>query len=72
MSKWIHNEGGPTCFCGETTIVKILTHEILLLCLLHEKEESAVWTLPPNKPENWPNLSNEEMEKLIFGEINDN
>lgn len=55
MTEWTDNEPGPTCICGNPTIVKADSpHHALLLCLFHTAAEGAAWTLPADRPANWP------------------
>ncbi len=63
---WTDKEAGPQCTCGWPTVVSITEGRLpILWCFGHTKEEGAWWPLPSEKPENWPNLSNEEMQTLI-------
>lgn len=63
---WTSGEPGPTCPCGKPTAV-IFTAAGLpaLLCFAHTEEESALYSLPREKPEKWPALTTEEMQALI-------
>jgi len=62
---WIHGEEGPDCFCGNPTIVWIIGERASLICLFHTPKEGASFPLPAEKPDTWPNLTNEEMEILV-------
>ena len=63
---WIDNEKGPKCGCGMPTLVKIMDGKPLLFCVFHEQEEGACWSLPKERPDNWADISREEVEKLIM------
>lgn len=62
---WKNNEIGPICFCGLPTCIKIDNNNITLICLMHPGLTAICYPLPQNKPDNWPDLSDEEMEKLV-------
>lgn len=65
---WTHGEQGPTCFCGMPTYVMISedNKRINLLCVFHTSEAGALFPLPINdRPDNWLNLTDEEMSDLI-------
>ncbi len=69
---WVHGEKGPQCFCGSSTHVWISDNEVFLMCLLHTPKEGVLFPLPPEKPDNWPNLSDEEMQNLfVKGQLGD-
>ena len=68
--RWKAGEPGPTCFCGLPTsvaFIEVAPNKSLpiLMCLFHQKGFGAEFTLPSERPENWPNLSHEEMKKLV-------
>ena len=63
--KWQDKEKGPECFCGMPTRVFLTNDKPALLCLFHTNEEGAMFPLPAERPENWPNLSTEEMVSLV-------
>lgn len=68
--EWKHGEAGPHCFCGCPTVVMVTENveegEINLVCLLHTGSAGAIFPLPKNKrPAHWPNLTDEEMMKLV-------
>ena len=66
MGEWQKSESGPTCFCGWPTIVTMNDDGTAsLLCIGHTYEAGAIFPLPKERPEKWPNLSNEEMKTLI-------
>lgn len=59
---WIDNEAGPTCTCGGPTVVKVSDRAApLLLCLFHTAAAGAVWTLPADRPDDWPNSPHPEV-----------
>ncbi len=62
---WVKGESGPQCTCGWPTVVCVLEDGVHLMCFGHTKAEGAMWPLPNDKPENWPNLSDEEMQALV-------
>ena len=63
---WVNTEPGPTCKCGWPTAVSVSKGRLpILWCFGHTKEAGAMWPLPNDKPGNWPNLSDEEMQALI-------
>lgn len=64
--KWEDREPGPTCFCGMPTCVVVSDDRVDLLCIFHEFEAGAMFPLPKNnKPENWPNMTDDEMKSLV-------
>lgn len=60
---WTNNELGPHCFCGNPTVVKTETfgEGPMLLCLFHTSEEGALFNLPDERPEWWPNPPTREV-----------
>ena len=61
MSDWV-KEKGPRCYCGCPTWVEPdLGGGAVLICIFHTKEAGASFPLPSARPDNWPNLSDEEM-----------
>lgn len=60
--QWVNNESGPTCQCGDPTLVKQATDgKWMLVCLTHTAAEGASWQLPkrpprglPDSPNDWP------------------
>lgn len=68
MSEW-QEEPGPNCFCGWPTFVSLV--EVgsktlpILVCIGHTREAGATFCLPSDRPDHWPNLSNEEMQALV-------
>jgi hypothetical protein len=65
MSEWKDGEEGPKCTCGWPTTVSVQEEEVILWCLGHTYEQGAYWKLPSERPDNWPNLTHEEMAVLI-------
>lgn len=69
--KFSVSEPGPECGCGMPTYVKRSggdeSGSPFLLCLFHDDgtDAGAMWPLPEEKPDNWPNLSEDEMNALI-------
>lgn len=66
--KWTDKEEGPACFCGLPTIVLVAENgDANLVCMFHERDTGASFPLPKDKrPENWPNLSDEEVDKVML------
>lgn len=62
---WIEKEPGPDCFCGCPTMVVLHDGGVDLLCFFHTNEAGAMFPLPEERPENWPNLSEDEMAELM-------
>lgn len=62
---WTDKEPGPDCFCGFPTVVVLYEGRADLLCFFHTNEAGAMFPLPEERPENWPNLSDEEIDDLI-------
>ena len=62
---WTHGEPGPKCFCGKETYVTVDDDEVLLWCLFHSSAEGMYFSLPHERPEKWPNMTNAEMVELI-------
>jgi hypothetical protein len=66
MTEWIQSEQGPECYCGWPTVVVVHENGLAsLMCFGHTKEEGAMFPLPANKPDNWPNLTHQEMQTLV-------
>ena len=63
--QWTHGEEGPQCRCSWPTRVDIVDGNVVLWCFGHDNEAGMWWPLPSEKPANWPNLSDDEMETLI-------
>lgn len=64
--KWIDKEPGPECYCGAPTFVALFENgDAALICIFHEYEAGASFPLPKEKPEKWPNMTNEEMAELV-------
>lgn len=63
--EWRHGEDGPTCTCGWPTNVVVSGDQADLMCFGHTKEAGAMFPLPRRRPDNWPDLSHEEMERLV-------
>ncbi len=61
MRPWVNNEDGPTCDCGEPTLVKTTEDRAILLCFFHTSETGCYVSLPPMAPDNWADLSYEEV-----------
>lgn len=65
-SKWTDREKGPECFCGCPTFVTMMDGHPHILCLFHTGPEGAMFPLPKaRKPETWPNISHDEIKKLV-------
>ncbi len=65
--KWIDGEHGPRCFCGQPTVVRTTDlGSADLVCWFHSQDAGAVFPLPTVKPEKWPNLSEEELDEVMF------
>lgn len=66
-SEWQDREKGPECFCGAPTCVVVSKDgRVDLLCFFHTYEAGAMFPLPRNdRPENWPNLTSDEMSALV-------
>ena len=65
---WTNGEKGPECFCGMPTGVVVSQDgkRVDLMCIFHTYEAGAMFPLPRDKrPDNWPNLTNDEMQKLV-------
>lgn len=55
MTAWVDNEEGPTCVCGGPTMVKVNDlNAPVLLCLFHTADAGVVWSLPGERPADWP------------------
>ena len=65
MNKWENGEKGPDCFCGQHTQVLVDGEIIRLLCSTHTIFAGAMFPLTKEKPDNWPNLSDNEMSILV-------
>lgn len=66
-NEWRDREPGPDCYCGRGRGVVLVREGELpeLLCIFHTNQEGAVFCLPKERPENWPDLNNDEMQVLI-------
>jgi hypothetical protein len=65
VSEWV-KEKGPPCFCGCPTWVEPdLGGEATLICIFHTKEAGASFPLPSARPENWPNLTQDELHACM-------
>lgn len=62
--EWVNNEDGSKCSCGWPRVVKLTSDGPILLCIGHTYEEGAVWKLPKEKPEGWPD--DVDWEKVSF------
>lgn len=59
---WQNNEDGPTCFCGNPTVVKEAGNgRFVLLCLFHTAEEGSWFVLPAERPETWEQWTIEDV-----------
>lgn len=66
MSKWIDHERGPECFCGMPTGVIVNEDGTAeLLCIMHTYEAGAMFPLPAERPDNWPDLPRDELNALM-------
>ncbi len=67
MGKWVDKEKGPECFCGCPTMVSMFEDgRAVLLCIFHTGPEGAMFPLPNDgRPDSWPNVTHEEMQKLV-------
>lgn len=62
MTQWVNNESGPDCHCGNPTLVKVNSMGgAILLCLFHTSAEDVYWQLPEQRPDDWPNLTMEQL-----------
>lgn len=65
-SEWQDKEPGPECTCGCPTFVSVLEgHLPMFICFMHTYEAGACFPLPKDRPENWPNLTNDEIKELV-------
>jgi hypothetical protein len=53
-AEWVHNEPGPDCPCGSPTMVKVANGTPKLWCPRHWRVTGALFALPHEKPDNWP------------------
>jgi hypothetical protein len=59
-------ESGPKCPCGMPTFVDVDDEgNANLICIFHTYDSGAIWPLPKSRPDNWPNLSDNEIDALI-------
>ncbi len=66
VSGWPAREAGPTCFCGWPTFVDAQEgHLPILICIFHRRDAGASFPLPLERPDNWPNLSREELQAFM-------
>jgi hypothetical protein len=65
---WIDNEPGPKCFCGgKTTIRQIEDGHWVVWCSPHNhqgKMRTAITPLPSIRPENWDELTWDDIRNL--------
>lgn len=61
MSDWQNNEDGPLCVCGNPTIVKLSSDGPALLCLFHISGAGALFPLPIERPDDWPDWTIERV-----------
>lgn len=67
MSQWIDKEKGPECFCGMPTAVFLCEDgTAALLCIFHTDEAGAMFPLPSERPDNWPEIPREELNALMI------
>jgi|GEM_PF-4783452 len=70
MSNWtkedLENPEGPDCFCGGPTVVMDYENGYALMCFFHTKSAGAMFPLPKEKHNKWPNLSVEEMKEYMM------
>jgi hypothetical protein len=64
MAEWT-KEKGPACFCGGPTWVEPWPEGAELVCLLHTKAAGASFPLPAARPDNWPDLTREELHAFM-------
>jgi len=66
MAEWT-KEKGPDCYCGCPTWVepKMGNDGAYLICIFHTKEAGASFPLPSCRPDNWPNLTQDEMQTFM-------
>ena len=65
-TKWQRAEPGPTCGCGAPTMVHFEDERPMLLCIFHTKAEGAMFSLPSERPERWPDLTVDELREVIL------
>ncbi len=64
---WVNQEKGPECYCGMPTAVVVLeSGRAELLCIFHTNAEGAMFPLPKERPENWPDLTKDELNACMF------
>lgn len=52
---WVDNEEGPICSCGfETVVKKDAEGTFMLLCFFHTPQAGALFKLPQEAPDGWP------------------
>jgi hypothetical protein len=67
MGEWTGKEKGPDCFCGCPTWVEpVGSGPPILICIFHSKEAGASFPLPADRPDNWPNLTPEELHAYLL------
>jgi len=65
-SEWQDKEPGPECTCGCPTFVSAQEGQLpMFVCILHSWDAGVCYPLPKERPENWPNLTNEELTVLV-------
>lgn len=64
--EWQDKEPGPECTCGAPTFVSVSEGNLpIFICIFHTYEAGACFALPKDRPENWPNLTNDEIKELV-------
>lgn len=64
--KWVDKEEGPSCYCGMPTVVVVENGEANLLCIFHTQSAGALFPLPEERPDNWPNLNDDELDQVML------
>lgn len=62
---WVDGEIGTKCDCGRDMKVLVDMYGIGLACIYH-KDASLVFPLPKNRPNNWPKLTEAEVQALCI------
>ena len=67
MAEWTR-EKGPPCYCGfKTTWVEPSEDgPPTLICFAHTKASGAAFPLPKDRPDNWPDLTKEELNACML------
>ena len=64
--EWQDKEPGPVCACGCPTFVSVgPNHLPVFICIFHSYEAGVSFALPKERPENWPNLTYDELVTLV-------